>query len=124
MTTKLPNPHYPPEVCVKVSLLNFTITPRGLEDQMLGVFVVTEIPEMEERKNSLTLANSRMKKELQDVETRILHLLSVFEGNVLDDEDLIDTLSQAKLTSEEITVKVCAGWSRNFRPRRRVFFGC
>jgi dynein heavy chain len=35
MTTKLPNPHYPPEVAVKVSLLNFTITPSGLEDQML-----------------------------------------------------------------------------------------
>ena len=40
ITTKLPNPHYPPEVAVKVSLLNFTITPKGLEDQMLGVFVV------------------------------------------------------------------------------------
>ena len=40
ITTKLPNPHYPPEVCVKVSLLNFTITSIGLQDQMLGVFVV------------------------------------------------------------------------------------
>ena len=36
MTTKLPNPHYPPEICVKVSLLNFTLTPTGLEDQALG----------------------------------------------------------------------------------------
>jgi dynein heavy chain len=40
MTTKLPNPRYPPEICVKVSLLNFTITQTGLQDQMLGVFVV------------------------------------------------------------------------------------
>jgi hypothetical protein len=40
ITSKLPNPHFPPEVAVKVSLLNFTITPKGLEDQMLGVFVV------------------------------------------------------------------------------------
>ncbi len=65
ITTKLPNPHYPPEVCVKVSLLNFTITATGLRDQMLGVFVVTELPEMEERKHSLTFASARMKKELQ-----------------------------------------------------------
>ena len=35
ITTKLPNPHYAPEVCVKVSLLNFTITVSGLEDQLL-----------------------------------------------------------------------------------------
>ena len=59
MTTKLPNPHYAPEVCVKVSLLNFTITPAGLEDQLLGVTVVTELPEMEEKKNSLVLADAR-----------------------------------------------------------------
>lgn len=34
-------------MAVKVSLLNFTITPKGLEDQMLGLFVVTEMPELE-----------------------------------------------------------------------------
>ena len=39
ITTKLPNPHYPPEVCVKVSPPNFAITFSGLEDQLLGVTV-------------------------------------------------------------------------------------
>lgn len=42
MTTKLRNPHYPPEVCVKVSLLNFFVTPEGLEEQLLGT-VVTQV---------------------------------------------------------------------------------
>mmetsp|Transcript_25999 Transcript_25999/g.4434 ORF Transcript_25999/g.4434 Transcript_25999/m.4434 type:complete len:121 (+) Transcript_25999:3755-4117(+) len=32
MTTTLPNPHYSPETCVKVTLLNFAITPEGLEE--------------------------------------------------------------------------------------------
>jgi dynein heavy chain, axonemal len=31
MTTKLSNPHYSPEIQVKVSLLNFTITQQGKE---------------------------------------------------------------------------------------------
>ena len=26
MTTKMPNPHYSPEVCIKVTLINFTVT--------------------------------------------------------------------------------------------------
>jgi dynein heavy chain len=42
MTTKLRNPHYPPEVSVKVSLLNFFVTPEGLEEQLLGTVVEQE----------------------------------------------------------------------------------
>jgi dynein heavy chain len=36
MTTTIPNPHYSPETQVKVTLLNFAITPTGLEEQMLN----------------------------------------------------------------------------------------
>lgn len=36
VTTKLRNPHYLPEISVKVTLLNFMITPEGLQDQVPG----------------------------------------------------------------------------------------
>lgn len=36
LTTKMPNPHYLPEVCIKVNIINFTVTMDGLEDQLLG----------------------------------------------------------------------------------------
>jgi dynein heavy chain len=42
ITTKLRNPHYLPEVATKVLLLNFMITPEGLEDQLLGIVVAKE----------------------------------------------------------------------------------
>merc|ERR1719181_2575760 len=106
ITTKLPNPHYPPEVCVKVSLVNFAITPSGLEDQLLGVVVVEERPDMEEKKNSLVIANAAMKKELKGLEDQILYMLSNSKGNILDDHELIETLASSKKTSEEINIKV------------------
>jgi dynein heavy chain len=42
MTTTLPNPHYSPETSVKVTIINFAITPIGLEEQMLAQIVAIE----------------------------------------------------------------------------------
>ena len=106
ITTKLPNPHYAPELQVKVTLLNFTITPQGLQDQMLGTVVAKESPAMEQKKNALVVQNAQMKAELQSIEDQILKLLSESSGDILEDEQLIDTLSQSKKTSAEIEERV------------------
>jgi dynein heavy chain len=44
LTSKMPNPHYLPDVCIKVTLINFVITLDGLEDQLLGGVVRKEKP--------------------------------------------------------------------------------
>ena len=53
MTTTLPNPHYSPETSVKVTLLNFAITPAGLEDQMLNLFILLEMPDLQKKKDNI-----------------------------------------------------------------------
>ncbi|KAF6265909.1 dynein heavy chain 2 [Scenedesmus sp. NREL 46B-D3] len=106
MTTKVRNPHYPPEVSVKVSLLNFFVTPDGLEDQLLGAAVTQERPDLANLKSALVVSNAKMKAELAALEGRILGLLSASSGNILDDEELINTLAQAKVTSNEVSARV------------------
>ena len=176
MTSKMPNPHYLPEVCIKVTIINFTVTLEGLEDQvhpnpspnpsptpspsptpnpnpgpdpnqLLGLVVREERPDLEKQKNNLVISLAADKKQLkerppylayisptsplhlayispipplhlpyispasplhlphisptsprylpcisptQELEDKILRLLSASEGNILDDEVLIN----------------------------------
>lgn len=46
ITTKLSNPNYLPEIFIKVTVINFSITFEGLKDQLLGDVVKFELPEI------------------------------------------------------------------------------
>jgi dynein heavy chain len=106
ITTVLVNPHYPPETCVKVNLLNFMATSEGLQDQMLGIVVKTERPELEEQRERLVLEDAENKRQLKELEDKILALLAASTGNILDDEVLIATLGESKTTSNAIMKQV------------------
>jgi len=106
ITTKLRNPHYPPELCVKVNLLNFMATSEGLQDQMLGRVVAMEQQELEAQRQQLIIEDAENQRQLKEIEDKILYLLKNAEGNILDDEVLIDTLGDSKKTSNIIQEKV------------------
>ncbi len=59
--------------------------------------VTQERPDLANLKSQLVVSNAKMKKELSDIEDRILQLLSASSGNILDDEELINTLAQSKV---------------------------
>jgi dynein heavy chain len=68
LTTKLRNPHYLPEVSTKVTLLNFMITFEGLSDQLLGIVVEKENPELQMKKENLVVESANNKKKLAEIE--------------------------------------------------------
>eukprot|EP00606_Chrysophyceae_sp_TOSAG23-5_P000032 GSChrysophyteH2.ASY1.ANO1.271.1 assembled CDS len=105
ITTKLRNPHYLPEVSVKVTLLNFMITPEGLQDQLLGIVVSQERPDLEEQRNALIIESAENKRLLKEIEDKILHIMSSSSGNILEDESAIETLKGSKILSDEISSK-------------------
>uniref|UniRef100_A0A8C2LDF4 Dynein, axonemal, heavy chain 6 n=1 Tax=Cricetulus griseus TaxID=10029 RepID=A0A8C2LDF4_CRIGR len=106
MTTKMPNPHYLPEVCIKVTIINFTVTRSGLEDQLLSDVVRLEKPELEEQRIKLIVRINSDKNQLKSIEDKILKLLFTSEGNILDNEKLIDTLQDSKITSGAIKTRL------------------
>jgi len=105
ITTKLRNPHYAPELCTKVSLLNFMTTPEGLEDQLLGIVVAKERPDLEEEKNKLIITGAENKKKLKEIEDEILRVLSASQGNILEDVEAVNILQSSKVISDDISEK-------------------
>ncbi|KAJ3217500.1 Dynein heavy chain 2, axonemal [Dinochytrium kinnereticum] len=103
LTTKLPNPHYAPEVFAKVTIVNFAVKEKGLEDQLLGIVVRREKPELEEQKNTLVSNVAIARRRLVELEDEILQLLSTAQGSLLDDEKLVNTLQSSKSIAEDVT---------------------
>eukprot|EP00933_Yihiella_yeosuensis_P014688 TRINITY_DN13064_c0_g2_i1.p1 TRINITY_DN13064_c0_g2~~TRINITY_DN13064_c0_g2_i1.p1 ORF type:complete len:1259 (-),score=321.04 TRINITY_DN13064_c0_g2_i1:1184-4960(-) len=106
ITTKMANPHYLPEVCIKVTVINFTVTLLGLEDQLVAEVVGSERPDLAQMRTELVVQIAADKKTQDDLEQLILRLLAEAGGDVLKDDSLIVTLDQSKTTGDECTARM------------------
>ena len=72
MHTKLSNPHYPPEIQAECTLINFTVTEAGLEDQLLVFVVKKERPDLAQQKEELITQQNEFKIKLKQLESDLL----------------------------------------------------
>lgn len=107
LQTKLANPHYKPEMQAQTTLINFTVTRDGLEDQLLAEVVRAERPDLEELKAQLTKQQNDFKIMLKSLEDDLLSRLSSAGENILGDTALVENLEITKRTATEIEEKVC-----------------
>ena len=104
--TKMSNPHYPPEIQAETTLINFTVTQDGLEDQLLALVVNKERPDLEETKTALIVQNNEFTIKLKELEDTLLFKLANAEGDLTEDVELIESLEEAKRVADEIVLKV------------------
>ena len=108
LQTKLSNPHYKPEIAAQTTLVNFCVTEKGLEDQLLALVVEKERPDLQEQAASLVRALGEYTITLTDLENNLLFRLANSQGDILEDIELIENLEQTKATATEIEQKVAA----------------
>mmetsp|Transcript_13790 Transcript_13790/g.11484 ORF Transcript_13790/g.11484 Transcript_13790/m.11484 type:complete len:192 (-) Transcript_13790:1086-1661(-) len=103
MTTSMPNPHYSPETCVKICLINMAITESGLKDQMLSLVVSIEKSELEADRVMLVEQGAKDEVMLVKLEDDILMALEQADPEtILDFDDIIDQLSTTKNEARNI----------------------
>merc|ERR1719473_448041 len=106
LQTKLSNPHYPPEIQAETTVINFTVTEDGLEEQILFLVVKLERPDLAKKKAELIIQQNEFKVTLAALEALLLEKLANAEGDILEDTDLILSLEDAKKTSDEVKEKM------------------
>eukprot|EP00919_Chromeraceae_sp_WS-2016_P072391 GHVR01171232.1.p1 GENE.GHVR01171232.1~~GHVR01171232.1.p1 ORF type:complete len:2780 (-),score=639.98 GHVR01171232.1:32-7840(-) len=102
LTSKMTNPTYSPEVVGKVSIINYSVTLEGLQQQLLNVTVEKEKPELEAQRQLLVQSMSENRMSLKLLEDTLLKELANSKGSILDNEDLIFTLGETKSKAVDI----------------------
>uniref|UniRef100_A0A3B5AIM4 Dynein heavy chain ATP-binding dynein motor region domain-containing protein n=1 Tax=Stegastes partitus TaxID=144197 RepID=A0A3B5AIM4_9TELE len=105
LNTKLANPKYTPSVFGKAMVINYTVTLKGLEDQLLSVLMGFEKKELEEQRERLIQETSSNKKLLKNLGDSLLRELATSTGNMLDNTELINTLEETKSKASELAEK-------------------
>ncbi|XP_009082982.1 PREDICTED: dynein heavy chain 10, axonemal, partial [Acanthisitta chloris] len=106
LNTKLANPKYSPSVFGKAMVINYTVTLKGLEDQLLSVITGFERRELEEQRERLVQETSDNRNLLKDLEDCLLQGLTSSTGNMVDNLELVQTLEETKFKATEVIEKL------------------
>lgn len=108
LQTKLSNPHYKPEVAAQTTVVNFCVTEKGLEDQLLALVVDHERSDLQESAMRLVRQLAEYTISLKSLEDNLLARLAASQGDILEDIPLIEGLEETKRTALQIVEQVKA----------------
>lgn len=106
LSTRDPSVEFSPDICSRVTFVNFTMTRSSLQSQSLDQVLKVERPDTEHKRTDLMKVQGEFRLRLRTLEKLLLQALNESTGNILDDDKVIDTLETLKREAAEITHKV------------------
>ncbi|KAJ4149826.1 dynein heavy chain [Fusarium falciforme] len=106
LSTRDPSATFAPDICSRTTFVNFTVTQSSLQTQSLNDVLKSERPDVDERRSNLIKLQGEFKIHLRQLEKRLLQALNESRGNILDDDNVIETLETLKTEAAEISAKM------------------
>jgi dynein heavy chain 1 len=106
LSTRDPSATFAPDICSRTTFVNFTVTQSSLQTQSLNDVLKSERPDVDERRSNLIKLQGEFKIHLRQLEKQLLQALNESRGNILDDDNVIETLEKLKTEAAEISDKM------------------
>lgn len=106
MHTRDSNAFFTPDLCSRVTFVNFTVTPSSLQNQCLQILLKEERPEIDKKRNDIIKLQGEFRVKLRYLEDQLLNELTTSEGNILQNNKLIQTLETLQKEAKEVAKEV------------------
>ncbi|EDW50531.1 GM13947 [Drosophila sechellia] len=106
LSTRDPTVEFPPDICSRVTFVNFTVTRSSLQSQCLNQVLKAERPDIDEKRSDLLKLQGEFRLRLRQLEKSLLQALNDAKGKILDDDSVITTLETLKKEAYDINQKV------------------
>ena len=106
LTTRNPSARFAPDLCSRVTLVNFTVTPASLEAQTLSAVLKAERPDVDYRRTEILRLQGEQSVKLRELEESLLNQISAVQGAILDDDSVIKALEQIKSEAADLMREV------------------
>jgi hypothetical protein len=105
LVTRDPTAHFTPDLCSRVTFVNFTVTPAGLLAQLAHETLRVERPDVHERRTDVLRLQGEYRVRLRALEKSLLAALNEAEGNLLDNDTVLATLERLKHDAADVARK-------------------
>lgn len=89
LSTRDPTVEFPPDLCSRVTFVNFTVTRSSLQSQCLHEVLRAERPEVDEKRADLLKLQGEFHLRLRHLEKELLQALNDSKGSILDDDKYV-----------------------------------
>eukprot|EP00953_Heterococcus_sp_UTEX-ZZ885_P027784 14869-Heterococcus_DN1.PRE.1 len=79
LTTRDPAAQFTPDLCSRVTVVNFTVTPASLRSQALGLLLRAERPDVDKRRTQILQLQGEQSVKLRQLEERLLDTISAVQ---------------------------------------------
>lgn len=108
LSTKNPAVRLTPDLCSRVTLVNFTVTPDSLQSQSLSVVVKSMKPEIETQRASILKLQGEQNVKLRELEDQMLTKISACEGSILDDDAVVEGMELLMIEGAQVEEQIAS----------------